>query len=1063
MAQKMHSSSYLSVAALLIAIVFGIPTAFAQAPSPGKEEAAIDLEKIKAPPRDIKDVLKVLQQSKPNPEEINKAKAIVATPVPVTEDKEVLNTFYYKRAKAYQDLGKMQQAIADTLLTVEKYPAKDPRMHLEDLIQLGVYEGLGGKNTNAIRAFERATAYQKSNVPRSGGIQISIGRLLTTAYANAGNFEAAKNALDNTEATLFNLRRVNAYTTFGPAWESGYESARGIYFSSQGKWIESERAYRKAIRLLEQGYEKVKNSESKVDALGDGPRVLADSTNNPRIYVTQIINRELNLAFVLLQQRRLMDAEFYARKALQLSLDSFGSGSTDVGRSLNMLARIVNEQGRHAEAVLLAEAAKKSATDGGAPNDSIVMAQARRALGRALVADAKYASANTAFEEMQAGIQGDPELAKTFLAGDLDWVLAMLKTNKANQAEQMASQMRSRLEKSADKNSPRLAMVRAFEASALQAQGKWQEASSSYKQSVPILIDQARNDAENDTSSLRQQQRMTYLLESYLAVLAKTAQSEPTQAGAAAAESFTIADLARGSGVQRALTASAARANIKDPQLAGLARNEQDLQRRINTLSELLTGLLSASPDQQLPGVQAKIRTDIVTFKAEREKIKKEIEKKFPDYAELIEPKPASVERTQKLLRSDEVLVSWYFGDQVGYVWSISKQGPAQFIQIPIGRAQMAKQVTQLRKSLDPGVSTIDEIPPFDIVAAHQLYQQILEPVAASLQGKKVLLVVPHAELGQLPLSVLVTKATAQPTKAGIPFAGYKSIPWLARDIAIGQIPSVTALTALRNLPEGDANRKSFVGFGDPYFSAAQQKSADKAMKPTQLATRGVPLKLRNAPKTSGVSSAELALLPRLPDTSDEIQDIARAVGASSGDIYLHKQASVKQVMGMDLSDRKVVMFSTHGLVPGELNGLTQPALALSSPEVTGDADDGLLTMDMVLTLKLNADWVVLSACNTASGEGAGSEAVSGLGRAFFFAGAKALLVSNWPVDSAASRSLMTDLFKRQQSDKTLAKSEALRQAMLGQIDQGGMGEGKAMKYSYAHPLFWAPFVVVGD
>jgi CHAT domain-containing protein len=1062
MAQKMLSSAFLSVT-LLAAIILATPAAFAQGASSNKQETAIDLEKIKAPPRDIKDILKVLQQSKPNLADVEKAKAAVAVPVPITEDQEVLNTFYYKRAKAYQDLGRMQQAIADTLLTVDKYPAKDPRMQLEDLIQLGVYEGLGGKNTNAIRAYERALAYQKSNLPKSSGIQITLGRLLTTAYANAGNFEAAKTALDNTEAALLNVKKFKAYTVYGPAWESGYESARGIYFSSQGLWIESERAFRKAIHLLEQGYEKVKNSASKVDALGDGPRVASDSTNNPRIYVTQIISREQNLAFVLLQQRRLMDAEYFARKALQLSLDSFGSGSTDVGRSLIMLARIVNEQGRHAEAVLLAEAAKKSAVDGGAPNDSIVMAQARRALGTALVADAKYSQASAVFDEMRVGIQGDPELAKTFLAGDLDWVLAMLKTNKANQAELMASQMLSRIEKSADKTSPRLAMVRAFEASALQAQDKWREASSAYKQSIPVLIDQTRNDAENDTSSVRQQQRMTYLLESYLAVLAKTAQSEPAQAAAAAAESFTIADLARGSGVQRALTASAARANIKDPKLAALARNEQDLQRRINTLSELLTGLLSAPPDQQLPGVQAKIRSDIVAFKSEREKIKKEIEKEYPDYAELVEPKLATVERTQKLLRSDEVLVSWYFGDQVGYVWSISKQGPAQFIEIPIGRAQMAKQVTQLRKSLDPSVSTVDEIPPFDIAAAHQLYRQILEPVAASLQGKKVLLVVPHAELGQLPLSVLVTKASAQPAKAGIPFAGYKSIPWLARDIAIGQIPSVTALTALRNLPEGDANRKSFVGFGDPYFSAAQQKSADKAMKPTQLATRGIPLKLRNAPKTSGVSSAELALLPRLPDTSDEILDIAKAVGATSGDIYLHKQASVKQVMGMDLSDRKVVMFSTHGLVPGELNGLTQPALALSSPEVTGDADDGLLTMDMVLTLKLNADWVVLSACNTASGEGAGSEAVSGLGRAFFFAGAKALLVSNWPVDSAASRGLMTDLFKRQQSDKTLAKSEALRQAMLGQIDQGGMGEGKAMKYSYAHPLFWAPFVVVGD
>ena len=167
--------------------------------------------------------------------------------------------------------------------------------------------------------------------------------------------------------------------------------------------------------------------------------------------------------------------------------------------------------------------------------------------------------------------------------------------------------------------------------------------------------------------------------------------------------------------------------------------------------------------------------------------------------------------------------------------------------------------------------------------------------------------------------------------------------------------------------------------------------------------------------------------------------------------------------MNTDLSNRKVIMFATHGLVPGELDGLTQPALALSSPEVTGDKDDGLLTMDKILTLKLNADWVVLSACNTASGDGAGSEAVSGLGRAFFFAGARALLVSNWPVDSVASRNIMTDLFYRQQQNTSMSKAELLRQSMLNQIDQGGFKEGNTIKYSYAHPLFWAPFIVVGD
>jgi CHAT domain-containing protein len=850
---------------------------------------------------------------------------------------------------------------------------------------------------------------------------------------------------------------------YGPNWEASFESARGIYFLGQGQWLEGERSLRKTLHLLETQYQKVKNSSTKIDVAGDDARSAADASNNPRIYVTQISNRELNLANVLLRQRKLIDAEFYARKSITLSLSSFGSNSIEVGRGLRSLAVIVNEQGRYAEAVLLSRAALSTVKAAGATGANSTLALVQRSLGSALVADGKYTEASQVFEEMAAAIKTDPEMAKSYQFGDIDWILAMLKTGKSSQAFEMSSGMLKRLELSSDKNSPRLAMVRAFEAASLQTEGKWSEADASYKSAMPILIDQARNDAENDTSSIKQQQRMTFLLESYLALLAHVAKNDPSQAPLAAAQAFRVADIARGSGVQRALTASAARATIKDSQLAALARQEQDLQRRINTLSELLTGLRSASPDQQLPAVQGKIRTDIETFQSQRELLKKEIEKKFPDYAELVEPKPATIERTQRLLKSDEVLVSWYFAENVGYVWAISKQGALQFSQLPIGRKQMAKEVAQLRKALDPGVSTIDEIPPFDVALAYKLYQEILAPVEAGFKGKKVMLVVPHAELGQLPLSLLVTQATSQPAKGGsIAFLGYKTVPWLTRDIAVAQIPSVTALTALRSLPEGSPNRKSFVGFGDPYFSSAQEKSAQKNTS-TQLATRGIPLKLRSAPKTAGVSSAELALLPRLPDTSLEIEEIGRVVGAQSSDIFLHKQASVRQVTSMDLSDRKVIMFSTHGLVPGELNGLTQPALAMSSPEVTGDEDDGLLTMDKVIALKLDADWVVLSACNTAAGEGSGSEAVSGLGRAFFFAGAKALLVSNWPVDSLASRQLMTDLFKRQQQTQGLTKSEALRQAMLNQIDQGGMKDGNTMKYSYAHPLFWAPFMVVGD
>ena len=1057
----MRKFSFVITLMLCCSILFGTKFSFA---TTIKEE--INTENIKAPPRDIKDILKLLEQTKPDLAIIERAQKVIATPIPSSQDNEVLNHFYNRRAAAFGDLGNTAEALKAMETAVNQHPSTNRRLHLNDLIDLSLLENSVGKQSLAISLIKKAQAYQLSALPNLNGLQIPMGRLLTTYYINSGNFEQAKKELDTMESTLSGLKRSRGYMEYGPIWESGYESTRGIYFSGQGQWLESERSLRKALHFLEVEYQKVKNSPSKIDVLEDVTRSAADNSNNPRIYVSQISNRELNLANVLLQQRKLTDAEFYARKSITLSLSSFGSNSIEVARGLRSLAIIVNEQGRYPEAVLLSRAALATVKAAGATGANSTLALAQRSLGTALVADGKYVEANQVFEEMAAGIKTDPDMAKSYQFGDLDWVLAMLKTGKFNQANEMVSSMLKREELSSDKNSPRLAMIRAFDAASLQAENKWAEADAAYKLSMPILIDQARNDAENDTSSIKQQQRMTFLLESYLASLAHTVKTNPSQVASAAAQAFQIADIARGSGVQRALTASAARASIKDPQLASLARQEQDLQRRINTLSELLTGLRSASSDQQLPAVQGKIRSDIEVFKSQREALKKEIEKKFPDYAELVEPKPASVERTQKLLKADEVLVSWYFAENVGYVWAISKQG-AQFSQLPIGRIQMAKQVAQLRKALDPGVSTIDEIPPFDVVLAYKLYQEILAPVEASFKGKKVMLVVPHAELGQLPISLLVTQATNQPAKGGaIAFAGYKSVPWLTRDIAVAQIPSVTALTALRSLPEGNPNRKNFVGFGDPYFSSAQEKSAQKSAQKsasTQLATRGMPLKLRSAPKIAGVSSAELALLPRLPDTSIEIEEIAKVVGAQPGDIFLHKQASVKQVTSMDLSDRKVIMFSTHGLVPGELNGLTQPALAMSSPDVTGDQDDGLLTMDKVIALKLDADWVVLSACNTAAGEGAGSEAVSGLGRAFFFAGAKALLVSNWPVDSVASRTLMTDLFKNQQKAQGTSKAELLRQAMLTQIDQGGMKEGATMKYSYSHPLFWAPFVVVGD
>ena len=209
-----------------------------------------------------------------------------------------------------------------------------------------------------------------------------------------------------------------------------------------------------------------------------------------------------------------------------------------------------------------------------------------------------------------------------------------------------------------------------------------------------------------------------------------------------------------------------------------------------------------------------------------------------------------------------------------------------------------------------------------------------------------------------------------------------------------------------------------------------------------------------------------LGRLNRLPDTGEEIKGIANALGADPvTDVFLGKRASEHQVKIMDLSDRKIIAFASHGLVPGDLDGLDQPAIALSSPSVTGDNEDGLLTMGEILKLKLNANWVVLSACNTGAADGAGAEAVSGLGRAFFYAGTRALLVSMWPVETTSAKKLTTGLFQYQKKGTTLSRSRALQRSMLDLIDKQVLKDDDTGKIiaSYAHPLFWAPFIVVGD
>ena len=183
-------------------------------------------------------------------------------------------------------------------------------------------------------------------------------------------------------------------------------------------------------------------------------------------------------------------------------------------------------------------------------------------------------------------------------------------------------------------------------------------------------------------------------------------------------------------------------------------------------------------------------------------------------------------------------------------------------------------------------------------------------------------------------------------------------------------------------------------------------------------------------------------------------------MGAKSEDVKLGEAASVTTVKSQPLSNYRVVYFATHALVAGEVEKFAkvkaEPALVLSIPDKPSEEDDGLLRASDVAMLKINADFVVLSACNTAAGDKPGAEALSGLARAFFYAGAKSLVVSNWEVDSEATVELMDGLFEAVKVNFHLSHAEALRLSMLKMIDNPS-------KPAWAQPKYWAPFVVVGE
>jgi len=523
-------------------------------------------------------------------------------------------------------------------------------------------------------------------------------------------------------------------------------------------------------------------------------------------------------------------------------------------------------------------------------------------------------------------------------------------------------------------------------------------------------------------------------------------------------ETFLALQDALESAAGQAVAQSAARkaASRVSADLEQLAIRRQTLSDEWVAVDQALVAALATDDDT--------VATKLTNLRAQAGRLKEEIRtidglllKEAPDYFALIRPEPLSLPEAQDMLAADEaalLLVPSEFGT---HVMAVTKDGEGlKWHRSELKAEDIEKAVADLRKGLDQQVNPLsrDYDKAFDRTAAYELYKALIEPVAERLEGKTHVYVAAAGSLTSLPLSVLVT---APPEGEDDDPEALRNTPWLSDQYALVQIPSLQSLQLLRSLQSKKAANdneamRPFDGFGDPVLAPVKRAAAGEGDTGfDDLFVRGT----RSAEGAGVVDLASLRKLPSLPGTATELKNLRKSLDAPESSIRMQAAATEAAVKDADLSSSRILAFATHGVLAGEITGAAEPGLVFTPPETASDKDDGLLTASEITTLNLNADWVILSACNTASGDGKGAPGFSGLARSFFYAGARNLLASHWPVRDDVASTITVDTIDQQKTN-TLSRAQAFQKAMQN-IRNDSTDTTKA------HPAAWAPFILVGD
>jgi tetratricopeptide (TPR) repeat protein len=859
------------------------------------------------------------------------------------------------------------------------------------------------------------------------------------------------------EAAAHYRRAVDVWTTyFGedfPNLATAYINL-GDIDKMQGRFQDAERLYTKAIRILESSLDK----------------------NHPKL-ATAI----QHLGLLYQDFGRFAEAEDLLQRALEMQETSLGPNHRQVARGLTSLADLYQLRSRRDDAVALLDRAIGILESAYGEGHSSVGA-ARNQLGRLHLGRGDYERAEEELvraerifraipdqSDLYSALvfanlgnlkreQGQFEAAKEYFRMAIEIGteslgenhpaigvslnnLALLyeTTQQAEKAEDLFLQSIAIAETALGPDHPDVATSQYNLAHLYRNQGRLDEALAAARETVRIAS-LRRNAATNavgaaDDTEFRENQTR---FRTFLDIAADIHASESGSEARLSAETFVIAQQARFGSVEKALQNAATRFAAKGVELAALVREHQDSLARRAVLEAHLVEALGSGRHAKISSLRQTIRA----LDREIATTEDKLASGYPNYAALADPRALTVQETQALLAPDEALLTFIVNRERSYLWLLRKDSFGYFV-LEIGEQELGDRIAGLRELLIPGSD--GTVRGFPARNAHILFDELLGRAWPMLDGVTHAIVAPDGPLLSLPFELLLT-ATPQRPRLHTP-QDLRAAPWLVNSLATSVVPGVSSLRAMRVLssePGGD--REPFVGFGNPDLDGGPGGRRGISMASLYRGTGG-----------SEVDVTALRKLSPLPETAEELAAIAQSLNADHAAIRLGARATERNVKQSDLSKTKVIAFATHGVVGGEVEGAAGPGLVLTPPAIATPEDDGLLTAGEVTQLSLNADWVILSACNTAADDGTpGAEGLTGLAKAFLFAGARALLVSHWPVDSRATVALTTSLFRNQSNDPTLSRAAALRQARLSLLNDSSVGR-------FAHPFYWAPFVIVGD